>query len=164
MTDDVRVTWLEYASTPLSYNVLMAAHWRRNQQHKRRWQRILADLLQAAGAPPVRRVEATATLRFPVRRRRDEGNYRTPLEKPLGDALVQVGVLPDDTPEFFTFTRLVFEDAPGPARTLLRLECWPVTDGVVPPELRGQGAMFPAPPPSQRWKSEAVTTTKGSHA
>lgn len=93
---------------------------------KRALQRDLTDLLAAAGVPrpiPGDRVRATADVLMPTARRRDEGNYRTALEKALGDALgppVQSaeeraygippaeGYLPDDTPEHFTFGAVTF--------------------------------------------------------
>lgn len=67
-------------------------------------------------------VHASASLRFAVRRRRDEGNYRTPLEKALGDALVNGGWLPDDTPEHFRFGGVLIEPDTGPARTIVTIE------------------------------------------
>lgn len=85
----------------------------------------LQRLLQAADVPrpiPGARVRATARLLFPTPRRRDEGNYRTALEKALGDALAPAPTkeerlhgltplfvwLPDDTPEHFTFGSVTF--------------------------------------------------------
>ena len=49
-------------------------------------------------------------LRFPARRRRDSGNYRVMLEKALGDALVEGGWLPDDTPEHYEFGGVTFTE------------------------------------------------------
>ena len=54
------------------------------------------------------RVRAHAILTFPTTRRRDEGNYRTHLEKWLGDLLQHQGRLVDDTPEFYAFDRVTF--------------------------------------------------------
>jgi hypothetical protein len=92
---------------------------------KRALQADLVKLLQAAGVPqpiPGGRVRATAELLFPTERRRDEGNYRTALEKALGDALApapsaeerRLGLEPlnvwleDDTPDRFTFGAVTF--------------------------------------------------------
>ncbi len=66
-------------------------------------------------------VTANALLRFPTRRRRDEGNFRWLLEKALGDALQNGGWLPDDTPEFYLFGRCQFDPEPGPARTIVTI-------------------------------------------
>lgn len=92
--------------------------------------------LLAAGVPkpiPGDRVHATAVIHFPdvgtpSERRRDEGNFRAPLEKALGDALcphqtreeqrlkipARPGHLSDDTPAHFTFGAVTFEPADGP--------------------------------------------------
>jgi hypothetical protein len=92
---------------------------------KRALQADLVKLLQAANVPrpiPGARARATAELLFPTLRRRDEGNYRTALEKALGDALApapskeerELGLepalvwLPDDTPAHFTFGAVTF--------------------------------------------------------
>lgn len=85
----------------------------------------LQRLLIAADVPrpiPGDRVRASAELLFPIGRRRDEGNYRTGLEKALGDALAPAPTkaerlhgleplwrwLTDDTPEHFTFGAVTF--------------------------------------------------------
>lgn len=65
-------------------------------------------------------VEATAVLFFPVARRRDEGNYRWLLEKALGDALVNGGWLPDDTPDRYRFSRVEFSR--GDSLTRVRIQ------------------------------------------
>lgn len=64
----------------------------------------------------------TASLRFPVKRRRDEGNFRALIEKALGDALQNGGWIPDDTPELYRFGELKFDDKTGPPQTSLLLE------------------------------------------
>jgi hypothetical protein len=67
-------------------------------------------------------VTATATLHFKQRRRRDEGNFRTIIEKSLGDALVNGGWLSDDTPEHYRFGAVDLE-APAPlASTIVTLD------------------------------------------
>lgn len=98
-----------------------------NARHKAK-QALRADLqrlLVAADVPrpiPGGRVRASAVLLFPTQRRRDEGNYRTALEKALGDALAPAPTkeerlhglaplwvwLPDDTPAHFTFGAVTF--------------------------------------------------------
>lgn len=65
------------------------------------------------------KVEVSAVLTFPTNRRRDEGNYRTPLEKCIGDALVNGGWLRDDTPDAFTFGRVKFEVGDAPETRLI---------------------------------------------
>lgn len=68
------------------------------------------------------RVEATACLRFPVLRRRDEGNFRVVLEKALGDALQLHGVIADDTPDQFRFGKITFDEEKGTPLTIVELE------------------------------------------
>ena len=48
------------------------------------------------------RVACQATLVFPTARRRDFQNYHHPLWYYVADALVDYGVIPDDTPEYFS--------------------------------------------------------------
>lgn len=111
---------LEINTVPPSLNALQYGHWTRTRKQKRAWQSELEILLMAAGAPRGwKSAHASATLRFPQGRRRDEGNYRYLLEKALGDALVNGGWLPDDTPEHFRFGRVLIEADPGPARSLV---------------------------------------------
>lgn len=116
------IAQLSYDETPPSVNALATAHWRKYQRAKQRWEAIAAAMLLEAAVPRgVGSVEARAELRFAVRRRRDEGNFRMLLEKALGDALVSGGWLPDDTPDRYTFGALVFDPNTGPPRTLLTL-------------------------------------------
>jgi hypothetical protein len=90
---------------------------------KKRLQSDLESMLLVERVPRrLEFVEATACLRFARRSsRRDEGNYRTPLEKALGDALVNGGWLADDTPDTFRFGRLTFDPERGEPRTQLLL-------------------------------------------
>lgn len=100
---------------PVSLN--RGGHWTVRHKRKRQAEGELAILLLAAGVPrpiPGDRLRATAELLFPTARRRDEGNYRTALEKALGDALcphdpeAPFRWLSDDTPEHFTFGAVTF--------------------------------------------------------
>jgi len=114
---------LVYNDVPPSLNRLgtRGSRWTVTRQ-KTRWQDIFEQLLMASGLlRDQEQIRATAQIRLPVRRRRDEGNYRWLLEKALGDALVNGRWLPDDTPEYFTFGEVTFEE-PGPARTTVTLE------------------------------------------
>ena len=54
------------------------------------------------------------------------GNFRTPLEKTLGDVLTREKYLTDDTPDQYRFTRLTFSDQTGPAQTILTLNWRPL--------------------------------------
>lgn len=120
MTGEATIT-LGY--TPVSLNQGgMRAHHLKQYRLKHGLQRDLEALLMAERLPRgMRYVTASASLRFPVRRRRDEGNFRWLLEKALGDALVNGGWLPDDTPANYRFATVTFEPEPGPPRTMLSL-------------------------------------------
>lgn len=93
---------LTFGATPPTYNSYQRSHWRAQAKIKREWQDVFEGLLMVARVPRARfgRCVAAAELRFPTDRRRDAGNYRTPIEKSLGDALQQ-GWLPDDTHDRF---------------------------------------------------------------
>jgi hypothetical protein len=113
---------------PTSLNATQHAHWTRVRAGKQQLQRDLEIVLMAACLPrplPGPPVLASAVLVVPDRRRRDEGNFRTPLEKALGDALVNGGWLRDDTPEHYRFGELVFKHEPGVRATRILLR-WAV--------------------------------------
>jgi hypothetical protein len=122
------------AATPPSLNMVGAArNWRTWHRHKKRWQGDVEAwlmLLTAEHKLPARLEHAAVSvrLRFPVRRRRDTGNFQALLEKAIGDALVgdrkawPTGRwLPDDTPELYAFTGLEFDPETGPGRTAITL-------------------------------------------
>ena len=120
----VSVVMIRYDDVPPSLNTTgtRGSHWVATRL-KKRWQTTLEGLLMGSGLPrSLERVEASAFLRFPVRRVRDEGNYRWLLEKSLGDALVNGGWLVDDSSVRFRFGRVEFEGEPGSARTVVRLD------------------------------------------
>lgn len=107
--------------TPPSLNVVgLHSHWRVGHKAKQRLQDDLHWLLVASKlSKGLSRVEASARLTFPTRRRRDEGNWRSLIEKALGDALVAGGWLSDDTPDRYRFGACLIDTTPGPARTVI---------------------------------------------
>jgi hypothetical protein len=119
---------LDVPGVPKSFNETAYKHWRTRAREKKKLEGQIAQVLMVhhAALNSVMRathVRASAKLRFAVRRaRRDEGNFRAPLEKALGDALVSRGIIPDDTAEHFTFGTVRFDPETGPARTLIELE------------------------------------------
>lgn len=128
-------TILAFPRTPLSANRLgFRGDVRRLHADKRKWQDEITMALfaeQLRQRPQLRKVEASAVLQFPTRRRRDEGNYRIVLEKALGDALrgsEQAWPLGrwirDDTPEHYTFKAVTFSEGEGPSRTVITLDWW----------------------------------------
>jgi hypothetical protein len=122
-------TWdLKLPGTPPSFNQVghTGNRWAWSKA-KRQWDGFFTVALLEARVPKgvgfERKVRATATLYFKDSRRRDSVNYRTLLEKSLGDAL-QAGWIEDDTPDEFEFGAVRFEKvARGkPPITIVRLE------------------------------------------
>lgn len=120
---------MSYAQLVLPYTPPSANRSRQRDprvQHrmKKNLQRDIENLLFASGLP--KRSEHTschATLRFPVRRRRDRVNYWL-LDKALGDALVNGGWIPDDTSEHYSFS-LSFDEESGRAQTVISIGAAP---------------------------------------
>lgn len=116
---------LRIPDTPKSLNrVGQRGTWRATHFEKKRWQDIIEKYLMMARLPrPLpRRVRVRAVLQFPTAHRRDEGNYRSPLEKAMGDALVNGGWITDDTPEWWTFDDVEFHGQRGPATTVIIMD------------------------------------------
>lgn len=117
-----RVVTLVVDDVPPSLNTVATKHWRVFQREKKKWQDLLEDHLMVARVPKgLTRVHATAAMRFPMARRRDEGNFRWMLEKALGDALTNGRWLEDDTAAQFTTGAVSFEDERGPRRCTITL-------------------------------------------
>jgi hypothetical protein len=114
---------LSIPGTPPSYNTTAHAHWRKVRSEKQKWEGFLHIALMEQRVPrKLNFVNASATLHFKTRRRRDEINLRVTLDKALGDVLQAAGYLEDDTPEFYRFTGVEFV-APSPEPlTLVHLD------------------------------------------
>ncbi len=95
---------LSIPGTPPSFNkVGLHSHWAVGRKAKQDWEQwLLIALLEQRVPKGLKSVTATATIRFKQRRKRDEGNFRTLIEKALGDVL-QNGWIEDDTPEHYRF-------------------------------------------------------------
>jgi len=120
------VTIVELRIVPASYNATRYAPWQVARRYATRLRDELGWSLIASDLPRVlSSVRAEAVLVFPTVRRRDEGNFRTPLEKALGDALTAAHYLADDTPDQYRFGGLTFAGEKGPTSTILTLhwEC-----------------------------------------
>lgn len=110
---------VDLPGTPPSLNRIgsRGSHWAYTKA-KKQWQNDLGLMLMAERLPRgLLCVEAQATLRFPLRRRRDPGNWSWFLEKVTGDALTTGGFLPDDTARYFHWHGVRLLDEPGPALT-----------------------------------------------
>jgi hypothetical protein len=117
-----RVYTIEVYGTPPSLNQLGARGSSRQWHRKKKQLQNEVELLLLAEGVPKRlaRAEVTGTLYFPTVRGRDEGNYRSILEKAVGDALVNGGWLADDTPNRYSFGKLQLLSRPRQQpRTLL---------------------------------------------
>jgi len=113
-----------YDDTPPSFNEVghTGNRWTWTKAEKQ-WRETFEMLLMSTGFPREwDQITAVVRLRFPTKRRRDEGNYRTLLEKALGDALVNGRWVEDDTPDHFVFERVHFEQQLGKAQTTIELE------------------------------------------
>jgi hypothetical protein len=110
--------------TPPSFNRagMTGSRWKLIKAVKG-WRELLGALMMEAQVPRgCSHVVASATITFPVKRRRDEENFRVVLSKALGDALQDYGAIPDDTAEFYRLD-LKLEVDPGVTRTTILLEC-----------------------------------------
>lgn len=115
-------TTIDLPSVPESYNKTRYAHWSVAYRAASRLREDIGYLLLASDMPRhLASVEAEALLMFPTKRKRDEGNFRTPLEKALGDALTQGGFLPDDTPDYYRFGKLEFSPQRGGPASIITL-------------------------------------------
>jgi len=122
-------TMVSLGYLPKSFNRTGHAHWGTVHRAKQQLQHDLEMVMLGKVPRDLERVEATAVLLVPDRRRRDVDNYRTPLSKALGDAMVRSGRLPDDGPEHFAFGDLSFEHVPGVQSTRIFLS-WPASTEV----------------------------------
>lgn len=89
---------------------------------KNTWEGVMMAMLLKAKIPKnLAWVRVDMTLRFPDKRRRDEGNFRMVVEKALGDVMQRMNYIPDDTPDIYRFGAVTFEPDKGPRRMVLAL-------------------------------------------
>lgn len=107
---------------PPSLNQIRGEHWRTTHDRRKDQKADVQNLLRVERFAAVRSLVATAVVFARSTQRKDEDNFRSELSKVVGDALVQGGWLPDDTPEHFRFGAVAFERsdryAPGTRRRL----------------------------------------------
>jgi hypothetical protein len=85
------------------------AHWGAAHREKKRWEGLfLMELMAQRVRRNMTCCYAEIEVRWKHRNRRDIENYRHPITKPLADALVIGGYLPDDTEEFFKVRDMQF--------------------------------------------------------
>jgi hypothetical protein len=116
---------ISYADTPKSLNAGGTGsrrHWAVGYREKKRWEDIWTGLLLEAKVPKgMRKVAVKAALYFPTLHKRDAENYRSGLTKPLADAMVAGGWIPDDTAEFFNLVDFYIAADRGGPETVLAL-------------------------------------------
>jgi hypothetical protein len=127
----------DHLGAPPSLQILGSGNEFVYQNHKKAWQQLLAERLEASGlSRGLAHVLVEGECTFPDRRKRDQGNHRFMLEKALGDALVSGspspgrdgrelgppvvgGWLADDTWEQYEFGGLASRYEKGVSRTRL---------------------------------------------
>lgn len=112
-----------YEDTPPSFNRVghTGNRWSWTKAEKQ-WRETVEMLLMQTGFPREWDfITVNVRLRFKEKRGRDVVNYRTLLEKAIGDALVNGRWIPDDTPEHFEFERVHFEQQTGKPLTTIEL-------------------------------------------
>lgn len=110
MTETFVLTHLEAPKSMNAGGAGSRQHWAVGYREKQRWEGIYTMLLLGRRVPTgMASCTANAVIRWKNRNRRDSTNYIAPIVKPLADALVKGGWLPDDTDEFFSFAGVAFE-------------------------------------------------------
>lgn len=119
-------TWrieLPYERPPLSLNQRL--HWRAKANLTSDIRLTSGLFLRAKGVPKLQRAEVWLEWVVPDQRRRDTDNP-VPTLKACADALVDVGIIPDDTPEFVSKseTQIVFTPRVKKLYLMVRGEPW----------------------------------------
>lgn len=113
-------TWwrldLPWPAPPLTANQRL--HWRRHAAIVADVRATVTTLARSIGVPAGEYATVGLTWTPPDRRRRDEDNL-VPTLKVCADALVDAGVVPDDTPTWMTKTMPVITAPTRPARLWL---------------------------------------------
>lgn len=122
---------LRIPMTPTSLNkVGQRGSWRVVHGEKKKLQEVIEKYLMMARLPKplphFLRVECEMV--FPTLARRDTGNFKGPLEKSLGDALVNGGWMTDDGPRWWEFKEFRFAEHRGANTTIITLDYSKETD------------------------------------
>ena len=88
---------------------------------KAEWERDIYYLCKEAKIPPLGRISVSATIYLPDKRKRDLDNFESPLKKMVQDGLQCAQVIPDDTPEYITWTGVEFDLDRRHPRTVIRV-------------------------------------------
>lgn len=76
-------------------------HWAAKARHTKRWRHAAYLTIRDAQVPPLGRVTVQLVAYPPVKRRRDSANL-SPTSKACVDAMVDAGVVPDDSDAYVT--------------------------------------------------------------
>lgn len=85
---------------PISQN---SSEWRndwRRRDYKGKWKMEAWVLLKSQQVMPMERVRLSAVVYFPDKRKRDFDNYIPTVWKPVQDAIVDAGIIPDDNTKY----------------------------------------------------------------
>ena len=89
---------------PQSLNRMERMHWARWNKEKREWIHDIFYLVKEHGRALPRNLDHITikkiVIYFDKIRNRDESNFEPMIIKPFADALVQAGIIPDDTAEY----------------------------------------------------------------
>lgn len=115
----------DHFGQPPSLNVFGSGDPVAFQDVKKAWAEVLTELLDQSGLPRgLSHVLVEGEVTFPRRASAngpDQGNFRAPLEKILGDVLEEGGWLPNDNWERYEFGGLAYRYEAGVSRTRLML-------------------------------------------
>ena len=88
-------------AVPPSLNVYQDMYWAEQRRVKGEFELLTRAAVNSAKWPRgCQHIDLRAVLTFPTNRRRDPSNYGATLWKFVLDALVEAGVIPDDTQEY----------------------------------------------------------------
>lgn len=107
-------------------------HWSKGNAEKQEWDGTFGFLFMKAKLPrKLRFVSVNVELQFyDPGTRRDSENFRGPISKPLADALVKGGWIPDDTDAYYVLERVWISDVKL-ARTRQQISMGQVANMVV---------------------------------
>lgn len=115
----------DHFGQPPSMNIFGSGNPQAFQGIKAAWHDVLTDVLEASSLPKdLEHVVVEGEVTFPRRPNAmgpDQGNFRAPLEKILGDVLEAGGWLPNDNWERYEFGGLAYRYEAGVSRTRLLL-------------------------------------------
>lgn len=103
-TDDTWVLYFPWPTNPMPMNGSRGAHWGPHARKSRTTRTAVHYSALAAKIPALGKCEVQLIWWVATNGRRDPANLAA-LEKPMFDALVDAGVVPDDNPTYMTTPR-----------------------------------------------------------